>query len=167
MIDEARRHRWRSLPITLPPAALTQRPHRPAEVVAVQGEVAHLLLHLPVLREAVRLPYLPRITVAIRAVSMAVPRVARHRFRLLTPLLQSRRCVFILLGIPVTRRTRFAVTRPTAGSTIAGVVCMVLMTLGLMTSLGLSQDRPAATTQKKEQGIRRTHGSASRGRTAG
>src|SRR5437763_1512278 len=41
-------------PLTHRPQPLTQRPHAPAEVVGVVAEIAHRLVRLPILAEAVR-----------------------------------------------------------------------------------------------------------------
>ena len=68
MIGQPGRHRRRPLlPLALL-VPLPQRPHRPAEVVAVHREVGHRLVHPPVLAEPVRLPRLPRVAVPVRPV---------------------------------------------------------------------------------------------------
>ena len=68
MIRQPGCHGWSSrLPATRGVTA-TQGSHRPAEIVAVQREIAHRLMHLPVLREAIRFPRFAGVTVAIRAV---------------------------------------------------------------------------------------------------
>src|SRR3989441_7537526 len=46
----------------------TQCPYRPAEVITVQGEIGHRLMHVPVLREAVNLTHLTGVAVAVGAV---------------------------------------------------------------------------------------------------
>src|SRR3989475_5234674 len=46
----------------------TQCPYRPAEVITVQGEIGHRLMHVPVLREAVTLTHLTGVAVAVGAV---------------------------------------------------------------------------------------------------
>src|SRR3954453_1010310 len=68
MVTQARRHRGRpSLPW---PLGLTdsQRPHRPAEVVAVADEVGGRTVYRQVLREPVGLATLPRVLGPIRPV---------------------------------------------------------------------------------------------------
>ena len=68
MISQPSRHRRRPL---LPPLVLTtlsQRSHRPAEVVAEVTELRRRPMHFPVLRERIRLAYLPAAAVAVRAV---------------------------------------------------------------------------------------------------
>src|SRR3978361_506991 len=68
MIGEPRRHRRTPLlPSTLG-SVEGQRPHRPAEVVAVQAQVRHRLVIPPVLAESVRLSGLPGVAVAVRPV---------------------------------------------------------------------------------------------------
>src|SRR5262249_56865693 len=69
VVRQPRRHRRRPL---LPPpigATLPQRPDRPAEVVTVQRQPPHRLVDPPVLGEAVRLPRLPPVAVAVRPVA--------------------------------------------------------------------------------------------------
>src|SRR3954468_3279325 len=45
-----------------------ERPHRPAEVRAIHREECHRAMDPPILREAIRLPRLPRVSVAVRTV---------------------------------------------------------------------------------------------------
>src|SRR5437867_5726943 len=59
------RRSWLPLALRIP---LTQRPHGPAKVVAVQREVTHGRVNLPVLGEAIGLPRLAGVAVPIRAV---------------------------------------------------------------------------------------------------
>src|ERR1039458_3091148 len=63
MIRQLRQHGWCSILVSIRP----QRPHWPAEVVTVHGEERDGAMNPPVLREAVGLPRLPRIAVAVRA----------------------------------------------------------------------------------------------------
>src|SRR5271157_4697872 len=74
------RHHGRCLSLAAP---RLQGPHRPAEVVTVLAEEGCRPMNPPVLREAIRLPHLPRVPVAIRAVvplhERRVDRAARHR----------------------------------------------------------------------------------------
>src|SRR3954451_12563184 len=62
---------------------LLQRPHRPTEVIAVLAEEGRRPMRPPVLREAIRLPHLPRVPVAVRPVvplpELCVVRPARRR----------------------------------------------------------------------------------------
>jgi hypothetical protein len=73
----------------------------------------------------------------------------KARVQVLDPALEIKTTCLYSLGTPVTQRTRVTVTRTTAASTVAGVVFLVLLTHGLMTSLGWSQDRPGADTPEK------------------
>ncbi len=68
VIGQARRHRWCSLSPTTLADGLSQRPHRPAEIVAIDREIGHRLMHLPVFRECVGLPHLPGVAVSVRRV---------------------------------------------------------------------------------------------------
>src|SRR3954451_3683863 len=72
----------------LPSAVVTPLPestNHPAEVVTVQGEVGHRLVHAPILTEPVRLPRLPRVVTAVRTVlafhERGVDRPAHRRRR--------------------------------------------------------------------------------------
>ena len=68
MIGQARRHRWRPLTSTSFADRLSQRPHRPAEVVAIDREIGHRHMHRPILRKRVGLPHLQGVVVPIRRV---------------------------------------------------------------------------------------------------
>ena len=68
MIGQPRRHRWGPRPPAALPVRLAQRPHLPTIVVAVHAEVRHRFVHLPILREAVRLAHLPGVEIAVRSV---------------------------------------------------------------------------------------------------
>src|SRR5262249_1408813 len=60
--------RWRPLLPTAVFGLLSERSHRPAEVVAVQAEVAQRHVHLPALAEPIRLAGLAGAAVAVGAV---------------------------------------------------------------------------------------------------
>src|SRR5260370_8384915 len=68
MIRQAGYHgRGARLPTTAL-AALAQRTHRPAEVIAEHRERGHRLVHFPILREAISLAPFARVAVAVGCV---------------------------------------------------------------------------------------------------
>src|SRR6202521_2248159 len=80
MISQFCHHSWRSILTRF----RLQRPHRPAEVVTVHREERDRAMNPPVLREAIRLPHLPRVPVTVGTVvplhECRVDPVAHPRF---------------------------------------------------------------------------------------
>src|SRR5438445_13850384 len=71
VVGQTRRHRRRPLPYPAVLVPILQRPHGPAEIIAIYREIGHRLVHPPILRERVRLPHLPGIPVPVgRVVSL-------------------------------------------------------------------------------------------------
>ena len=68
MISQAGGHRGGPILPVAVGVSQAQRPHHPAEVVAVHREIGDGLVNVPVLREAVGLSRLPAIAIAIRPV---------------------------------------------------------------------------------------------------
>ena len=75
MVGQPRRHRRRPLPHPPMLVPFTQRPNSPTEIIAVNCEIGHRFMHLPILRERVRLPHLPGVAMPVRRV---VPLQERH-----------------------------------------------------------------------------------------